>query len=378
MHRKRLITTFAALVISIALVPVATAFGSDSGGPQPLRTTEAAVALGSSFTYQGKLTDGGSPANGNYDLRLILYDAESGGAQVGSIVTKTNVAVVNGLFTVDLDFGTIPAPTATATTTPTVTGTPTVTATPTAAPAISVFNGDARWMEIAVRPGGTSGTFTVLSPRQPVSPVPYAFFAKAAGGFSVPLNALGATTGNAGALDVTQSGTGIGIAGRRTSVDASAFPGVYGSNAGGGAGVQGESTFATGIGVQGFASGATGTGGKFSGPIGGTGVAIDLAEGALKVSGTNRTAFVHTASVANSSGSFTAIDSPFSNLDNTAMVIVTRVGADSTTPLIAPAVGVFYNTAGAVAVKDKWVIYSLDGVTGIPVGAKFNVLVIKQ
>ena len=376
MHRKRLIATFAALVISIALVPVATAFGSDTGGPQPQHTTEAAVALGSSFTYQGKLTDGGSPANGNYDLRLILYDAESGGAQVGNTVTKINVAVTNGLFTIDLDFGTISAPTATATTTPTVTGTPTVTATPTVAPAVSVFNGDARWMEIAVRPGGTSGTFTVLSPRQPVSPVPYAFFAKAAGGFSVPLNAAGSTTGNAGALDVTQSGTGIGVAGRRTSIDASVFPGVYGSNAGGGAGVQGESTFATGIGVQGFANGASGTGGKFTGP-GATGVSAELADGALKVSGANRTAFVHTAAAANSSGSFTAIDSPFSNLDNTAMVIVTRLGADSTTAV--PAVGVYYNTTlGTAAMKDKWVIYSLDGTTAIPVGAKFNVLVIKQ
>ena len=375
MHRKRLLATLAALVISIALVPVATAFGSDSGGPQYQQTTEAAVALGSSFTYQGKLTDGGSPANGNYDLRFILYDAESGGAQAGNTVTKTNVAVTNGLFTVDLDFGTISAPTATATTTPTVTGTPTVTATATAAPAVSVFNGDARWMEIAVRPGGTSGTFTVLSPRQPVSPVPYAFFAKAAGGFSVPLNAAGSTTGNAGALDVTQSGTGIGVAGRRTSTDASVFPGVYGSNAGGGAGVQGESTYATGIGVQGFANGVSGTGGKFTGP-GSTGVSAELADGALKVSGVNRTAFVHTATLANSTLNFTAIDSPFSNGDATAMVIVTRVGADATSPLVS--VGVYYNTVGAAAVKDKWVIYTLDGSTAIPVGAKFNVLVIKQ
>ena len=344
MHRKRLIATFAALVISIALVPVATAFGSDSGGSQPPRTTEAVVALGNSFTYQGKLTDGGSPANGNYDLRFILYDAESGGAQVGTIiVTKTNVAVANGLFTVDLDFG-------------------------------AIFNGDARWMEIAVRPGGTSGTFTVLSPRQPVSPVPYAFFAKVAGSFSVPLNAAGSTTGNAGVLDVTQSGTGIAIAGRRTTSDASLIPGVYGLNAGGGAGVQGESTFATGIGVQGFANGASGTGGRFSGP-GAAGVSVEMADGALKVSGANRTAFVHTASAANSSGSFTAINSPFSNGDATAMLIVTRVGADTTTTI--PAVGVFYNTTGTAAVINKWAIYNLDG-TAMVAGPKFNVLVIKQ
>jgi len=29
----------------------------------------------SGFTYQGRLTDGGTPANGNYDLQFVLFDA---------------------------------------------------------------------------------------------------------------------------------------------------------------------------------------------------------------------------------------------------------------------------------------------------------------
>jgi hypothetical protein len=41
--------------------------------------TAYAVPLGTAFTYQGQLTDGGSAANGTYDLRFILYD--------GSVVT---------------------------------------------------------------------------------------------------------------------------------------------------------------------------------------------------------------------------------------------------------------------------------------------------
>src|SRR5690554_369979 len=63
------------------------------------------AALGTSFTYQGRLTDGGSPANGSYDFEFRLYDALDGGAQVGSTITKENVTVTDGHFTVLLDFG---------------------------------------------------------------------------------------------------------------------------------------------------------------------------------------------------------------------------------------------------------------------------------
>ena len=36
----------------------------------------SSVALGqtTAFTYQGKLTDGGNPANGSYDLQFALFD----------------------------------------------------------------------------------------------------------------------------------------------------------------------------------------------------------------------------------------------------------------------------------------------------------------
>jgi len=42
-----------------------------------------------------------------YDLRFILYDADSGGSQVGSTVTKEDVTVTAGLFTTSLDFGAV-------------------------------------------------------------------------------------------------------------------------------------------------------------------------------------------------------------------------------------------------------------------------------
>jgi len=104
-----------------------------------------------SFTYQGKLTDGGNPATGNYDLQFALFDASSGGAQIGSTQTRNSVAVSAGIFTVVLDFG------------------------------ISAFPGANRFLEISVRPAG-GGSFTILSPRQQISSTPYS------------IRTLGATT----------------------------------------------------------------------------------------------------------------------------------------------------------------------------------------
>ena len=65
--------------------------------------------------------------------------------------TTPNVAVSNGCFTVQLDFG------------------------------ANVFNGDARWLEIAVRCPAGSGTYATLVPRQPLTPAPYAMYSTSTG-----------------------------------------------------------------------------------------------------------------------------------------------------------------------------------------------------
>jgi hypothetical protein len=102
------------------------------------------AALGTAFTYQGELQQSGSPVTGNGDFQFSLWDAASGGAQIGATVPVDGVAVDNGRFTAQLDFG------------------------------AAAFDGEARWLEIAVDyPSGT-GSFTTLSPRQPVSAAPYA------------------------------------------------------------------------------------------------------------------------------------------------------------------------------------------------------------
>jgi len=97
------------------------------------------------FTYQGKLIDNGTPATGNYDLQFKLFNLLSGGTQQGTTQTVSNVAVVNGIFTVQLDFGACD----------------------------SCFNGAPRFLDISVRPTG-GGVFTPLLPRQPVASTPYA------------------------------------------------------------------------------------------------------------------------------------------------------------------------------------------------------------
>ena len=61
---------------------------------------QQATAQGSSFAYQGRLTDQNVPANGNYDLRFLIFDVPTGGVAIAPPITNANVAVSGGLFTV--------------------------------------------------------------------------------------------------------------------------------------------------------------------------------------------------------------------------------------------------------------------------------------
>jgi len=112
----------------------------------PLFQISNAYAQTTTFTYQGKLTDNGSPTNSNYDLQFKLFDSADfvTGNQVGSTIIKPAVVVTNGIFTVELDFG------------------------------AGLFTGAARFLEIGVRLAGSPNAFSVLSPRQVVTSAPYA------------------------------------------------------------------------------------------------------------------------------------------------------------------------------------------------------------
>lgn len=116
-----------------------------------LAIAHPALPQSTALTYQGRLDNGGVPANGPHDLRYTLYDAPTGGSAVGGALTNLATAVSNGLFTVTLDFGP------------------------------GVFTGNDRWLEIAARLTDETG-FTVLAPRQPVTATPHALVARAVTG----------------------------------------------------------------------------------------------------------------------------------------------------------------------------------------------------
>ena len=112
-------------------------------------------AQGTAFTYQGRLNENGTPANGTYDLEFTIYDSAVGATVIAGPLTSAPVAVTNGLFTVTLDFG------------------------------AGVFTGPARWLEIGVRTNGNLAAYSVLVPRQSLTAAPYAV---TAGNVTGPIN----------------------------------------------------------------------------------------------------------------------------------------------------------------------------------------------
>ena len=56
------------------------------------------------FTYQGRLSQNGAPANGNFNLDFALFNDAVAGGQVGATISEPGFPVVDGLFTVSLAF----------------------------------------------------------------------------------------------------------------------------------------------------------------------------------------------------------------------------------------------------------------------------------
>ena len=154
-----------ALVLLFAALTIGPATGVRAQDGEPVAGAAAvnhpqapAAALGPAFTYQGRLNDGSSPANGAYDFQFKLFDAASGGTQVGSTAGKNDLPVSGGLFTTDLDFG------------------------------AAAFDGQARWLEATVRPGASTGAYTTLAPRRALLASPYAQYSSATRGLTLAEN----------------------------------------------------------------------------------------------------------------------------------------------------------------------------------------------
>jgi hypothetical protein len=108
---------------------------------------------------------------------------------------------------------------------------------------------------------------------------------------------------------------------------------------------------------------------QYFGP--GAGTAINLNNGALKVSGANPTAFVHVATASNSSGYITVITNPLTDGDPNAILIVTHNynPPEGTLNYLTAPYSVYYDGT-------NWDIY-LDDFSAI-LNKSFNVLVIKR
>lgn len=142
------------------------------------------------FTYQGSLKDGAAGATGTYEMQFSLFDASADGNPIGSIITNPNVSVLNGVFSVELDF------------------------------ASSSYSGADRWLEIRVKKTAEA-SYTTLSPRQKIASVPYAVRALNA------TNARNSTTAAdfsgtlSGDISGTQNATNVGTVGGKTATQIS-------------------------------------------------------------------------------------------------------------------------------------------------------------
>ncbi|QYO65851.1 hypothetical protein [Leptolyngbya sp. 7M] len=124
--------------------------------PLLLIVIETSYAQTSSFTYQGKLTEMHTIANGPYDLMFRLYDSAVGGDQIDGAAACNgvtsgspdavcdDVSVSGGIFSVKLSFG-----------------------------EAAFINGEPRFLEIHVRPGASTGEYTQLTPRQEITSTPF-------------------------------------------------------------------------------------------------------------------------------------------------------------------------------------------------------------
>jgi len=102
---------------------------------------------GTGFTYQGRLLEDNQAATGPYDMVFTLFDAPGEGGIIGAPVMLNNVDVVDGYFVSVLDFGS------------------------------TAYGADARWLQTSVRPSGSTEDYTLLWPRQRITPAPQATYA---------------------------------------------------------------------------------------------------------------------------------------------------------------------------------------------------------
>ncbi len=212
---------------------------------EPGQQVQAVTQPVTTFTYQGRLEVDGVPANGAYDIKFVLWDAETDGSIKG-IIDGEQVPITNGTFSWQLDYGLV------------------------------AFDGSPRWLEVFVRPDG-EGPFESMD-RQELTATPYAIVAA-----TLALPSWNETEATSAALSVENGGAGPQAYGIR-GVGGADSSGIYGN--GGTNGVVGETSNTNASGVYGFNSAAFGGYGVSGRVLGeGAGVYGEAGTGGIGVRG---------------------------------------------------------------------------------------------
>jgi hypothetical protein len=132
MNRKSVISLFVSLIV--ALIAVGSVIAQE---PPPATTMTASALAGTAITYQGQLQHSDAPANLTCNFKFSIWDAVSNGSSLSSEQTINSVEVVNGHFTVQVDFGT-------------------------------PFTTPMPWLQTAIQCNGDT-SYTTLAPRQKLS-----------------------------------------------------------------------------------------------------------------------------------------------------------------------------------------------------------------
>lgn len=125
-------------------------------------STATLAQVGTAFTYQGQLKNSGNSVNSPTDMQFSLWTAASGGSQIGTTVTQTNVSVSEGLFSTSVDFGVNP-----------------------------YTSNQALWLQIAVRNPAGGGAYVAMGSRQRLTPSPFSLATR-----GINVDALGRVTFN--------------------------------------------------------------------------------------------------------------------------------------------------------------------------------------
>ena len=133
MIRKCLVTVILAAATLLAgfASPMFSGRAVAQQGP-PEAPVAPAADVSSSFTYQGYLQKNGTAINGSCDFEFRLYNASGGGSQIGGLESRYGLAVSEGRFSAELDFGP------------------------------NAFDGQGRWLEIRVRCPAGGGSYATL------------------------------------------------------------------------------------------------------------------------------------------------------------------------------------------------------------------------